>query len=87
MSSWLEYHVSVRHSIPASVAFLSLLVLLVVLVSSAHAQINGASASGFGGRAINGPSASVTLLGPSPRRPRLATAKTILTTITMLHPR
>ncbi len=64
MSSSLEYHVSVRHSIPASVAFLSLLGLLVVLVSSAHAQINGASASGFGGRAFNGPSASVTSLGP-----------------------
>ena len=68
MFSSLEYHVSVRYSIPASVAFLSLLVLPAVFVSSGHAQINGAPASvtspGFGGRAVNGPPASVTSLGP-----------------------
>jgi hypothetical protein len=63
----LEYHVSVRHSIPASVALFSLLALPVVFVSSSHAQINGAPASvtspGFGGRAINGTPPSVTSLG------------------------
>jgi len=68
MSSPLEYHVCVRHSIPPSVAFLSLLVLPVVFISTGHAQINGAPASvtspGFGGRSVNGPPASVTSLGP-----------------------
>jgi hypothetical protein len=64
----LEYHVSVRHSIPASVAFLGLLVLTLTFLSSAHAQINGAPSSvtspGFGGRAVSGPPASVASLGP-----------------------
>lgn len=64
----LEYHLSVRHSIPTSIALLSLLVLPVAFVSSGQAQINGAPASvtspGFGSRAINGPPASVTSLGP-----------------------
>jgi hypothetical protein len=68
MSSPLEYHVSVRHSIPPSVAFLSLLVLTVAFISTAQAQINGVPASvtspGFGGRDVNGPRASVTSLGP-----------------------
>lgn len=69
MTSWLEYHVSVRHSISPSVAFLTLLVLPVILVSLSLAQINGAPASvtspGFGGRTVNGPPASVTSLGPN----------------------
>ncbi len=69
MASSLEYHVSVWHSIPASVALLGLLVLPAFFVSSSHAQINGAPPSvtspGFGGRAINGPPASVTSLGPN----------------------
>ncbi len=69
MASWLEYHIPVRHSIPASVALFGLLMLSVFFVSSGHAQINGAPASvtspGFGGRAINGPPASVTSLGPN----------------------
>jgi hypothetical protein len=69
MTSALEYHVGVRRSVPASVALFSLLALPVVLVSSASAQINGAPTSvtspGFGGRAVNGPRASVTSLGPN----------------------
>jgi len=68
MTSPLEYHISVRHSIPASIAVFSLLAVSVTLVSISHAQINGTPASvtspGFGGRAINGPPASVTSLGP-----------------------
>ena len=68
MTSPLEYHMSVRHSIPASIALFSLLALSATLVSTSHAQINGTPASvtspGFGGRAINGPPASVTSLGP-----------------------
>ena len=62
-----EYHDAVRHSIPTSVAFFSL--LLALFIYPAQAQINGAPASvtspGFGGRAINGPPASVTSLGPN----------------------
>ena len=58
MTSSLEYHISVRHSIPASLALLSLLALPLFFVSTSHAQINGAPASvtspGFGGRAVNG---------------------------------
>jgi hypothetical protein len=68
MTSPLEYHISVRHSIPASVALLILLALSATLVAPAHAQVNGTPASvtspGFGGRAINGPPASVTSVGP-----------------------
>jgi hypothetical protein len=54
----------VRHSIPAPVVFLSLLVLPVALVSGLRAQINGAPASGFGGRAAN-PPASIASPGPN----------------------
>jgi hypothetical protein len=65
MTSALEYHVGVRHSL--SVALLSLVALPGMLVLSASAQINGTPASvtspGFGGRATNGPPASVTSLG------------------------
>ena len=68
MTSSLEYHISVRHSIPASLALLSLLTLPLFLVSTSHAQINGAPSSvtspGFGGRAVNGTPPSVTSLGP-----------------------
>ena len=68
MTSPLEYHFSVRHSIPASLALFGLLALPAILVSTGHAQINGTPASvtspGFGGRAVNGPPASVTSLGP-----------------------
>lgn len=53
-----------RHSIPAPVVFLSLLVLPVALASSVRAQINGAPASGFGGRAAN-PPASIPSPGPN----------------------
>jgi hypothetical protein len=53
MSSPLEYHVSVRHSIPASVALFSLLALPLVFLSNSHAQVNGtptaATSQGFGG--------------------------------------
>jgi len=69
MTSELGYDVSVRRSIPASVALFSLLVVPLLLVSSSRAQINGAPASvtspGFGGHAINGPRSSVTSLGPN----------------------
>jgi hypothetical protein len=65
----LEYHIFVRHSILASVAVFGLLALSVILVSTSHAQINGAPASvtspGFGGHAVNGTPSSVTSLGPS----------------------
>jgi hypothetical protein len=68
MSSSSEYHISVRHSISATVAFLSLLALPAFFVSAGHAQINGTPASvtspGFGGRPVNGTPASVTSLGP-----------------------
>lgn len=43
MTSSLGYHVSVRHSIPASVALFALIALPAVFVSSSHAQINGTS--------------------------------------------
>ncbi len=70
----MGYHISVRHSIPASVALFSLLVLPVFLVRTSDAQINGAPASvtspGFGGRAINGAPASVTSLGPNGYAPQ-----------------
>jgi len=47
MSLSLEYHIFVRHSIPASgvllrIAFFGLFLLPVFLISSVHAQINGA---------------------------------------------
>ena len=68
MVSAQEYHKIVRHLISSSVAVLGLLMLIVVFVSSGHAQINGTPASvtspGFGGRPVNGPPASVTSLGP-----------------------
>ncbi|PYX43862.1 MAG: hypothetical protein DMG79_21635 [Acidobacteria bacterium] len=55
-----------RHSTPASLALSSLLAL--ILISTAHAQINGAPASvtspGFGGHSVNGTPPSVTSLGP-----------------------
>lgn len=69
MTSSLEYHVSVRHSIPTSLALLSLLALPLIFVSTSHAQINGVPSSvtspGFGGRPINGTPPSVTSLGPN----------------------
>src|SRR5256885_10838988 len=68
MTPPLEYHISVRHSIPASLALFSLLTLLLVFAPTGYAQINGVPASvtspGFGGRAINGTPPSVTSLGP-----------------------
>jgi len=69
MTSSLEYHISVRHSIPASLALFSLLALPLIFVSTSHAQINGVPASvtspGFGGRPVNGTPPSVTSLGPN----------------------
>ena len=68
MTSSLEYHISVRHSIPASLALFGLLTLPLCLLSASHAQINGAPSSvtspGFGGRPVNGTAPSVTSLGP-----------------------
>jgi hypothetical protein len=73
MAFALEYHKSVRRSIPSSFSFnslaSSLLLLPALFLLPVSAQINGAPASvtspGFGGRAINGPPASVTSLGPN----------------------
>jgi hypothetical protein len=49
----LEYHIHVRHSLPASVAVFSLLALPLLFVSNTHAQANGTPTSvtsqGFGG--------------------------------------
>ena len=74
MISSLEYHISVRRSISAAGAFLSLLILPVLFISSSHAQINGVPSSvtspGFGGRAVNGTPPSVTSLGPKGFAPR-----------------
>jgi hypothetical protein len=67
MTSSLEYHISVRHLTPASLALFSLLTLPLILVSAGPAQVNGAPASvtspGFGGHAVNGTAPSVTSLG------------------------
>jgi hypothetical protein len=64
----MEYHMSVRRSIPLSVALFSLLALPVVLVPNSHAQINGVPSSvtspGFGGRPVNGTPPSVSSVGP-----------------------
>lgn len=69
MTSSLEYHVSVRHSISASLALFSVFTLPVILAATSHAQINGTPASvtspGFGGRAINGTPPSLSSLGPN----------------------
>jgi len=69
MKSKLGYHVPVRHSIPASIALFSVLMLPALFVSDSHGQINGTPASvaspGFGGHAINGARPSVTSLGPN----------------------
>ena len=70
MSFSLEYHLSVRHSIPASVAFLSL--LLLALIVSAHAQLNGTPTSATSpplvGRVVNPPT-GVTSIGPRAHAP------------------
>lgn len=66
MSSGVEYHIRVRRLYTAPVALFNLPALL-LFISSASAQINGApssvTSSGFGGRAINGTPSSVTSLG------------------------
>jgi len=60
----------VRHSIPASVAFLSL--LLLAFITSAHAQLNGTPTSAISppliGRAVNPPT-GVTSIGPNAHVP------------------
>jgi hypothetical protein len=73
MSSSLEYHIFVRHSIPASgalfsIALLVLFLLPVVFVSSVHAQINGAPPTStiippLVGRSVNPPTGAASL-GP-----------------------
>lgn len=45
MTLSLEYHISVRHPIPASVALFTLLALPVIPVSSSHAQSNASATS------------------------------------------
>lgn len=68
MSCPVGYHDAVRHSFSASIAVLSLVAAVVFVAPAAHGQINGTPSSvtspGFGGRAVNGPAASVTSLGP-----------------------
>jgi hypothetical protein len=68
MTNPLEYHISVRHSLSASILALSLVFGPAFLIKTSHAQINGAPASvtsqGFGGHSINGTPSSVTSLGP-----------------------
>ena len=70
MSFSLEYHVSVRRSIPASVAFLSL--LLLAFIGSAHAQLNGKPTSATSpplvGHGVNPPT-GVTSIGPNAHAP------------------
>lgn len=70
MSFSLEYHVSVRRSIPASIAFLSL--LLLAFTVSAYAQLNGTPTSAISpplvGRAVNPPT-GVTSIGPNAHAP------------------
>lgn len=72
MSSSLEYHIFVRHSIPASGALFSIallgLFLPVFFVSIAHAQINGAPPTSaiippLVGRSVNPPTGAPSL-GP-----------------------
>ena len=73
MTLVLEYHKSVRPSISGPVAVFSSLAAALFLALPALGQINGAPASvtspGFGGRAINGPRASVSSLGPEGTTP------------------
>ncbi len=68
MYSSLEYHIFVRHSIPALVALFGLLLLSVFFVTSVHAQINGAPATStiippLVGRSVNPPTGAASL-GP-----------------------
>jgi hypothetical protein len=71
MTSPVEYHNAVKHSvqpsIPALLALFGMLLLPLLLVSTSPAQINGVPPSvtspGFGGHAINGIPPSVTSLG------------------------
>ncbi len=71
MSFSLEYHASMRHSILASVAFISLLLALGFILS-AHAQTNGPPTSVVSpplvGRSVNPPT-SATSLGPNAHAP------------------
>ena len=64
MSSPLEYHISVRHSIPASVVLFSLLIVTVLFVSSAHAQFNAPPTSVVSpplvGRSVNPPTSAIS---------------------------
>lgn len=68
MTFQLEYHVSVKRSIAASVLAFGLIAISLILAPQSRAQINGAPASvtspGFGGHAVNGTAPSVTSLGP-----------------------
>jgi hypothetical protein len=64
----VEYHISVRRSVLASVALFGVFALSALFIPSSHAQTNGVPASvtspGFGGRAINGTAPSVSSVGP-----------------------
>jgi hypothetical protein len=74
MSSSLEYHTFVRHSIPASgvlfrIALFSLVVLPVFFVSTVHAQISGAPPTltvipPLVGRSVNPPTGAASFGGP-----------------------
>ncbi|HXZ40003.1 MAG TPA: hypothetical protein VEG68_04635 [Terriglobales bacterium] len=68
MSAKLEYDAPVKRLIRAMVLAFATLVVGILIIPSAVAQINAAPPSvtslGFGGRAINGTPPSVTSLGP-----------------------
>jgi hypothetical protein len=70
MTAQPEYHIPVRHILPASVASLPLLVLTLLLASSASAQVGGAPPTGnagFSGHSVTGavPTAAVPVQPPT----------------------
>jgi len=79
MSASVEYHIAVRPLRAASFLLLGLCAAP-ILLSTSHAQINGAPASvtspNFGGHAINGTAPSVTSVGPRGYAPGTATFET-----------
>ena len=83
MSFSFEYHVSVRRSIPATVAFLSL--LLLAFMVSAHAQLTGPPTSTISpplvGRAVNPPTGATSIV-PSTHAPN---SRTPLSTLNVQH--
>ena len=68
MTFRLEYYVSVKRSLSASVLAFGVIAASLGFAPQSRAQINGAPASvtspGFGGRSVNGTAPSVQSLGP-----------------------